>query len=378
MQVKSSWNAGFGKIATRSAQTLLILALISVIIFGLVQLKLVVIPVIIAIILASALSPLVTLMERARINRAAGSFITVLSFIALIASIGYFVVHSIKSQWTTNANSVQAGFDQVSKWLHSGELPIPTEKIDELLNSGTKYLTSSSFGQNALQFSGGLASLLAGILLTLVILFFLLKDGDRIFSFLVGFMKESIRDKAHEAGEQATKVLGGYIVGTTIVALIDAVLIGIGLIVMGVPLVIPLCLLVVIGAYIPYLGSISSSVIISLVALATCGLQTAIIVAIIVLTVNQVEGLISPIILGNVLKMSALAILLALTVGAIVGGIVGTLLAVPVMAVGWVIWTTWNQPELSEPTQLQQPAPEDTDSKPANQANISSSMWELS
>jgi predicted PurR-regulated permease PerM len=341
---------------------LLILSLTGVIIFALVQLKLIVIPVILAIILASALSPLVTLMERIRINRAGGSFIAVFTFIALIASMGYFIVTSIKSQWASNASSVQAGIEQASKWLHSGDLPIPTEKIDELLNAGTKYLSSASFGQSALQFSGGLASLLAGFFLTLVILFFLLKDGDKIFSFFVGFMKESVRDKVHEAGEQATKVLGGYIVGTTMVALIDAVLIGAGLIIMGVPLVVPLCLLVVIGAYIPYLGSVSSSVIISLVALVTCGLHTAIIVTIIVLTVNQVEGLISPIILGNVLKMSALAILLALSVGAIVGGIVGTLLAVPVVAVVWVAWTTWNPHHIQEPAEPI--IPEDEDSEP--------------
>lgn len=375
MQVES-WNTGFGKIATRSAQALLILALTSVIIFGLVQLKLVVIPVIIAIILASALSPLVSLMERIRINRTAGSFIAVFSFIALIASLGYFIVSSIKNQWTSNAASVQAGFEQASKWLHSGNLPIPTEKIDELLNIGTKYLTSSSFGQNALQFSGGLASLLAGFFLTLVILFFLLKDGDKIFSFLVGFAKVEIRNKLHEIGEQATKVLGGYIIGTTIVALIDAVLIGAGLLIMGMPLVIPLCLLVFIGAYIPYLGSMSSSVIISLVALVTCGLHTAIIVTIIVFTVNQVEGLISPIILGNVLRISALAILLALTVGAIVGGIVGTLLAVPVVAVVWVAWTTWHSSEPVSP--VQNPDQNSISSENTKPCATPESSWELS
>jgi predicted PurR-regulated permease PerM len=313
-------------------------------------------------------------MERIRINRVAGSFLAVFSFIAIIASVGYFIVSSIREQWASNAVSVKSGFDQASAWLHSGNLPIPTEKVDELLNMGTKYLTSSSFGQNALQFSGGLASLLAGFFLTLVILFFLLKDGDKIFSFFVGFAKETIQSKLHEIGEQATKVLGGYIIGTTMVALIDAVLIGAGLIIMGVPLVVPLCLLVFIGAYIPYLGSVSSSVIISLVALVTCGLHTAIIVTVIVLTVNQVEGLISPIILGNVLRMSALAILLALTVGAIVGGIVGTLLAVPVVAVVWVSWTTWHKPEMASTPQESNPE----SAEPTKPNPTDDSLWELS
>ena len=161
MQVESSWNTGLGKIATRSAQTVANTKLDGRDYFRSSSAKINCHTSNLAIILASALSPLVTLMERIRINRAGGSFIR-FQLHCLIAGIGYFIVHSIKSQWATNASSVQAGIEQASKWLHSGELPIPTEKIDELLNAGTKYLLPLHFGQSALQFSGGLASLLAG------------------------------------------------------------------------------------------------------------------------------------------------------------------------------------------------------------------------
>lgn len=347
--MNSSWNTGFGKIATRSAQTLLVLALLGVLTFGLTQLRLVVVPVILATILASAISPLVSLMERIKINRATGSLITIITFLSVFGGICFFIVNSVKTQWSSLSNSVTEGFNQIGKWLHSGDLPVSEEQIDKVLNSTNQYFTSSSFGQGALQFSGTLASLLAGLLLTIVILFFFLKDGDKIFSFIVGFMKEETREKAHEAGAKSVVVLGDYIRGTTIVALVDAVLIGIGLTIMQVPLVIPLCLLVFIGAYIPYVGGTSAGIITTLVALVTTNMDTAIIVGLIVLVVNQVEGqVLSPLILGNALKISPLAILLALSVGAILGGIVGTLLAVPMVAVVWVVWTTWHPKKVEE------------------------------
>lgn len=344
MEIKSSWSTGFGKLATRSAQTLLVLALLVVIFFALVQLKMIVIPVIIAIILASTMFPLVSFMERFRINRGVGSFLAIAISLGLLAVVGNFIVRSIGSQWTASSSSLIAKFEEAGEWLYSGAVPLPVEQIDELMNSGRQYLTSSSFGHEALQASGTIASIFAGVFLTLITLFFFLKDGNKIFLFLLGFLKPSIRQKTNESGIKAVTVLGGYFRGTALVGLIDAVLIGAGLLIMDVPLVLPLCLLVIIGVYIPYIGSISSSAIITLVALVTTDVSTAVVVAIIVLTVNQVEGLLSPLVLGNILKMSALAILLALAIGATLGGIIGALLAVPIASVGWVFWSTWNKP----------------------------------
>lgn len=345
METNSLWQTGFGRIATRSAQTLIILTLVSTLIFGLTKLSLVVVPLILAAIIASAVHPLVSFMERKRINRAAGSILTISGFLILIAGAAFFIFTSVKTQWSSLSSSITEGIKQISDWLHSGSLPVPVENIDKMIKSAKEYFSSSSFGEGALQVSGDIASIMASIVLTFMILFFFLKDGKRIFTFLVNFMNEKTREKAHESGIKAASLLGGYIRGTTIVALVDVVLIAIGLAVMGVPLILPLCLLVFIGAFIPYIGGITAGVIVSLVALVSNGLDTAIIVAIIVVAVNQLEGhILAPFIIGNALKISPLAILLALSVGAILGGIVGTLLAVPVVAVVWAAWTTFNKP----------------------------------
>lgn len=369
MELESLWSKGFGRVATRSAQTLLIFTLIGTVIFALNQLSLVVVPLILATILASAIYPLVTLMEKLRINRTTGSLITIFAFFTFLGGIGYFIFSSVRTQWESLSNQVRAGFEQIVEWLHSGDLPVPVEQIDGMLGSASSYFKSSSFSHGAIQFSGDLASVLAGFILTILIMFFFLKDGKNIYAFLVSFLSENLKAKAHEAGVGASSILGGYIRGTTMVAAVDVLLIGIGLLIMDVPLIVPLCLLVFIGAYIPYVGATSAGIVASLVALVSNGVETAVIVAIIVVAVNQIEGhVLAPLILGNALKISPLAILLALSIGAILGGIVGTLLAVPLVAVSWVVWNTWANPKSQKAEENQEPELDEQDNDPDNSA----------
>lgn len=346
MEKDSLWKAGFGKLAVRSAQTLLILALISAVIFGLVYLSIVVIPVILATILASAIFPLVRWMGKHKISRTPAALIAILTLIGLLFGAGSLIFTSVKGQWKSLSSALNEGMGQIGEWLHSGELPISTERIDSIIESGSKYFTSASFGQGALTVSGSIVTVIAGAVLTIVILFFFLKDGDNVFKFLVSFFHTDLQTKLLKIGDRGAKVLGGYITGTTIVALIDTILIGAGLWILQVPLALPLSLLVFIGAYIPFIGATSAGVIAALTSLVTNDLQTAIIVGLIVLAVNQLEGnLIAPFVLGNALKIHPLGILLALAVGTVLGGIVGTLLAAPVTAVIWVAWKTWHEKE---------------------------------
>lgn len=363
----SLWKTGFGRIASRSAQALLIITLITVVIYALVKLSVVVVPIILATILASAISPMVSLMEKLKINRAAGSLTTLIALISILISAGFFIFSSVMTQWSSLSQSVIKGFNQILDWLHSGDLPVPVEQIDELLNSAGEYLTSSSFGKGALELSGSMATIGASFVLTLVILFFFLKDGSKIYKFIVSFLPQEIRANAQEAGERSANTLGRYIRGTTMVALVDVVLIGIGLAILGVPLILPLCILVFIGAFIPYIGATSAGIIASLVALVANGLESAIIVGIIVLAVNQLEGhILAPFILGNALRISPLAILLALSLGAILGGIVGTLLAVPIAAVTWVTWTTWHKEEIPDDNPEHETINEESKVEPEN------------
>lgn len=137
-------------------------------------------------------------------------------------------------------------------------------------------------------------------------------------------------------GTRSVGVLGGYVRGTTIVAFVDALVIGIALAILGVPLAFPLALVVFLGAFIPLVGASAAGILAALIALVANGPIVALIVIGIVIGVNQLEGdVLAPIVLGKALSLHPLAILLALTAGTIRAGIIGALLSVPVTAVAW-------------------------------------------
>lgn len=148
------------------------------------------------------------------------------------------------------------------------------------------------------------------------------------------------RVKARRASDRTVLTLGGYARGTAVIALVDAVIIGIALLVLGVPL--PLAVVVFLGAFVPPLGATLAGVLCALVALVTNGPVTALIVIGVVIVVNQVEGdVLALIVFGRALSLHPLAILLALAAGTVLAGLVGAVLSVPVAAVTWTVIRTW-------------------------------------
>ncbi|MBC7290722.1 MAG: AI-2E family transporter, partial [Actinotalea sp.] len=188
-----------------------------------------------------------------------------------------------------------------------------------------------------------LAEVLTGTVLALVVLFFLLRDHRTIWQFILRPLPPGQRVRADRIGENAVEVLGGYVRGVAIIAFVDAFFIGLALVVLGVPLALPLAVLVFIGAFIPILGATLAGTFATLVALVSDGPVTALIVLAVVIGVNQLEGnFLEPVVLGRTLHLHPLAVLLALTAGTILSGIVGALLAVPLAAVAWTVVSAWN------------------------------------
>jgi putative heme transporter len=176
--------------------------------------------------------------------------------------------------------------------------------------------------------------LLVGTLLALFLLFFFLKDGDRIWAWLVGLFPRRARADVDAIGHRNWAVLGGYLRGVAIVALVDAVLIGAALAALGIPFVLPLALLTFLGGFFPIIGANLAGFAAVMVALVSDGLLAALIVAAVVLVVQQLEGhLLQPLIVGRSVKLHPIAILLALTAGGVLWGIPGAFCAVPLTAV---------------------------------------------
>ncbi|WP_010204499.1 AI-2E family transporter [Salinibacterium sp. PAMC 21357] len=369
--LREIWTDRLGTWSTRALQVLLLLTLASVTIFGLTQLKLVVIPVLIALILAAAASPLVMWVRRRGAGRMLAAWSTLLGGIVVFGGLVTAIVFAVRGQWSELATSATDGFDQLKNFALDGPFPIDQDALDEAWNAALDFFTSASFGLGAIQGVSAAAQIVTGLLLGVVILFFFLKDGDQIWEFFLRPLHGIRRARGHRIGLTAVRTLGGYVRGTAIVAAVDAIGIGGGLLILQVPLALPLAVIVFLGAFIPLVGATVAGILAALVALVTNGWVVALIVLGIVVLVNQLEGnLLQPVVMAQSLSIHPLVILVALTVGTVLGGIVGAVLSVPIAAVGWAIMKTWNEKgdvpdviaddaaEVGEPEKADQPISE--------------------
>ena len=348
------WTDTFGVIATRALQALLIIGAAALLVFALLQVTLVVIPLLLALIVASALAPIVNLLARHRWPRILATAAVLLAVLLVLGGAITLVVVQVQGQWDVLAQRTSEGVTQLLGWWNSTfpQFAANSENLTHLWQTAQEWLASLNYGAAASGFASGLGvvgNLVAGVVLFVVILFFFLKDGPQIWAFLIRPLRAAQHRRAELMGARAVEVLGGYVRGTVIVALVDAVFIGLGLVVLQVPLAVPLAVIVFITAFIPVVGATLAGVVAALVTLVTNGFWPAVIVVIIVVVVNQLEGnLLSPLVLGKSLALHELVVLLALMIGTVLGGIIGTLLAVPLTAVAWALIKAWNEtlPEL--------------------------------
>ncbi len=220
-------------------------------------------------------------------------------------------------------------------WLRTGPLHISDTQLSDLIDRARQEATNNSRALTRGVLSGATLAVevVTGALLSLVLTFFFVKDGDRMGNWIAGLAG----DRAHEVravGRRSFETLGAYLRGQATVGLIDGVFIGVALAVVGVPLAVPLAFLVFLGAFLPIVGAFLSGLVAALVALVSKGLVAALIIVGITILVQQLEGhVLAPLVLGRAVKLHPAVILLALTGGGVVGGIVGAALAVPLVAV---------------------------------------------
>ncbi|WP_448003518.1 AI-2E family transporter [Agromyces bauzanensis] len=344
----SIWNDRLGRWATRSLQVLIVVALAALAIWALVQVKVLVIAVLVALILAAAAAPLVGWLRRHHVSPMLAAWITLLGSILVLGGIITGVVFAVRSQWADLVDSATQGFDDLLGWVQTLPIPIDQQQIDDARDSIIDFVTSAEFGQTALTGFSRATEFITGLLLMVVVLFFFLKDGDRIWAFFMRPFSGARLERGRRVGVTSVKVLGGYVRGTAIVAFVDAFFIGLGLVILQVPLALPLAVIVFLTSFIPLVGATLAGILAALVALVANGPIVALIVVAIVILVNQLEGdLLQPVVMAQSLKLHPLVILVALTAGTILGGIAGAVLAVPLTALGWAIVKVWDAPDPS-------------------------------
>ena len=336
------WADSLGRVGIRCAQVLLVLAVAAASVFGLLQIRLLVIPVLIALILAAAIGPFVNLLRRRGLPGGAATAVAFVALLLLLAGVGTLIYFSVRSQWGDLVQQASKGLDELENFLLSGPVPIDREQLNQAREGAVQFATSSQVRSGAITGLSAVTEFLAGASLMVVILFFFLKDGAKIWNFLLRPFSGEREARLRRVGKRTLEVLGGYVRGTAIVALVDTVAIGAALLIMQVPLAIPLAIIVFIGAFVPLVGATVAGILAALVALVANGPVVALIVVAVVIAVNQLEGdLLQPIVMGKSLQLHALVILMALTAGTILAGIIGAVLSVPLAAVTWAIIQVW-------------------------------------
>jgi putative heme transporter len=341
--VRSMMTDRLGRAGIRSGQILLVLGLASVVVFALVQLKLVVLPLLIALILAAAIGPVVNWLRRHGVPSLLAVWLTLVACVLVLGGVITLIVIAVRDQWDELASSAADGLAELQRFLEQASIPVSQEQLNGVRNAVIDFLTSRQFGSGALAGVSAATQVITGAAIGVVILFFFLKDGGQIWNFFLRPFTGERLERGQRIGLTVLRVLGGYLRGTAIVAAVDAIAIGLGLVILQIPLALPLAVFVFLSSFIPLIGATLAGVLAALVALVTNGPLVALIVVIIVIGVNQLEGdLLQPVVMAQSLKLHPLVILVALSAGTILAGIAGAVLAVPIAAVGWAVVKEWD------------------------------------
>ncbi len=341
------WSDNFGALATRSLQLIVVIVLVAGIIWGLRTLSTVFIPIILALILASTFWPVTKWLRARRVPAALAAAIELVGILLLLTGVGWLITWAVRDEWDELSSSAHDGFEQLVEWTHTLPFSIDQDQLLQWRDQLMDWVTSVNVGAGAIAGVGAVASFATGLVLMIVVLFFFLKDGPKIWRFLLRPFHGDALQRAERIGTKVVETFGSYVRGTASVALVDAIGIGIGLWILDVPLALPLAVLVFLLSFIPLVGATVAGILGALVALVANGPLSAVLVVGVVVLVNQLEGnFLQPVLMGRALKLHALVILLALTVGTVLSGILGAVLAVPLAAVAWGIIKVWDGPDL--------------------------------
>lgn len=311
-------------------------AAIGILVWSTIRLTVVVIPIFVAFILAALLTPVVDRTARA-LPRLAATWLVLLGAVVVLVGGAALLAQPIASATSELDTEFSAAIDDFEEWLRTGPLELDQERIDSLFDSvgaaGDRLL--SGFTEEPASTARLVAEFVGGIFLAIVLTFFFLKDGRSLWNWVLGLVQPVRREKLDLGGRAAFSSLQGWIRGVAITGVVDGLLIGLALVILGVPAAIPLAVITMFAAFLPIIGATVAGALAALVALASNGLVTALIVVGVVLAVQQIEGdVLLPLVMRTQVALHPIAILVALGVGAALAGIVGALVSVPVAAAG--------------------------------------------
>jgi predicted PurR-regulated permease PerM len=293
----------------------------------------VVLPVAVAVLLATLLRPVAARLERRGARPAVAATIAIAGAVLVVLALVGLILPPVAARLADLGSSLQEGVQRVA--YNTGERLVGMERaeVDRMLETAGERLRENVGGQ-ALAGVTSLAGALASVILVVFLCFFLIKDGRRMWTWLLELIPKRRRDPVNEMGSRAWTVLTAYTRGVVFVATVDAVLIGIVLLILGIPLALPLIVLTWLAAFFPIIGAIVAGAAAVLVALVTNGPTAAVIVLVAIIVVQQVEGnILYPVVVGPRLRLHPVVVLVSVAAGGTLAGIPGAFLAVPIATV---------------------------------------------
>ncbi|MFC5379221.1 AI-2E family transporter [Aquipuribacter nitratireducens] len=309
-------------------------AVVAVVTVALLRVGVVAFALLAALLLTALLAPVATGLRRLGLPRAVAALAALLLLLGVPVGIGWLLYSRVMVQLEAVGPAVTAGLDRIREWLVTGPLGVDPARIDELRTSA--FDAARAALPSPVAGTTTALHVLTGLLLVVFAVFFLAKDGDAMWRWFLSWVPEERRARVDGGGRLAWSTVTAYVRGTVLVALGDAVGIGLGLLVLGVPLWLSLALLTFVSAFVPIVGATIAGAAAVLVTLVTNGATDALLVLGLVLLVQQLEGnLLQPLVMSGVVKLHPLVTVSAVTVGTLLLGIAGAVLAVPVVAVGY-------------------------------------------
>ncbi|ONI83038.1 AI-2E family transporter [Actinosynnema sp. ALI-1.44] len=296
----------------------------------------VVVPLAIALLLSALLTPAVSFLNRHRVPRGFSVALVIVGGLAVFGGLMTFVVSTFVSGLPALRTQLSRSVETISNWLTNGPLHLRDDQIRKFFDNLVTAVagSQSDLTTGALNTALTIGEVLGQVLLVIFSLIFLLYDGPGIWGFLLRGVPSDHRTRIDVAGRRGLAALVSYVRATIAVATVDAVGIGIGMLILEVPLAFPLAALVFLGAFVPIIGAVVAGGAAVLIALVANGPVTALILLAVVIAVQQLEGhVLQPLLLGRAVRLHPLAVVLVISAGVVTAGITGALLAVPLLAV---------------------------------------------
>jgi predicted PurR-regulated permease PerM len=295
------------------------------------------VPLAIAVLITALATPLVDLLDRA-MPRSLATAVVVIGGLAAVAGMLALVGTQVAAQFSDLRVQVVEGLRQIQGWLQRGPLHLSDSDITQLIDRGRDAVGASANGEVVSQVTEvgtTVSHAAAGFFIVVFSTYFFLYEGNRIWGFLVGLFPRAARGQVDASGRTAWVSLTAFVRATVLVALVDALGIGLAAAALGVPLALAIGVLVFLGAFVPLVGALVSGIVAVLVALVAQGFYVALAMLGAVVLVQQIEShILQPFLLGRLVSLHPLAVIVGLAAGIIVGGIVGALVAVPLLAAG--------------------------------------------